>query len=372
MKIIFVIDSLQRHGTQRFLTHLTTGLEKLGYMQKVIVLNDAVDPGMAADLSRAGCAITVLGKQKLLLAGAGLWQLVGILRKVEPDIVMTMLDFADSLARPAARLARARSIVTSLRARNLAKPRWRRWLDRRTVQWADKVILNSEQIVTYAREKEGVRQDQVVVIQNGVDDLRARSGGLRRNYRLKLNLEPQTSLIGWMGRLTKQKNFPLLLQACDRLLTKRDWKVVLIGDGPGRARLQALMRTGKSAHRVSWLGSRVDTEGWLAAMDLFVHTADFEGMPNAVMEAMAMGLPVVASAVDGSRELIRDGITGYLVSPRDTSGFARRIDALIDDPDLAREMGNRAHDDVIKRFDLKRMIESYHTLFLSLVETKPT
>jgi len=370
MKIVFIIDSLRRNGTQRFLTHLARRLHDLGYIQTVIVLNNAVDSDIEQALSSVGCVITYIGKRNLLLAGLGWWRLVAMLRRMKPDIVMTMLDFADTLGRPAARLAGTRALVTSIRARNLAKPLWRRWLDRKTVVWADKVIFNSKEVVPYAREKEGVREEQVVVIPNGVDDLRARSGVLRNDYRKKLDLAPTTSLIGWVGRLTPQKNLPAFLQACARLSTTRPWRVLVVGDGPERDRMQTLAHDVDLDDRLIWVGSRADVEGWLAAMDVFVHTADFEGMPNAVMEAMAMGLPVVVSDVDGNRELVRDGVNGYLLAPGDVISFARRIDEVIDNPDLAGRVGEQAHHDVLEHFDMPRMINAYHQLFLSLGEPR--
>jgi len=115
------------------------------------------------------------------------------------------------------------------------------------------------------------------------------------------------------------------------------------------------------------LGERDDVEGWLAAMDIFVHTAKFEGMPNAVMEAMAMGLPVVASAVDGTRDLIEDGISGYLLPPGDLNTFAERIRGLIEDREAAHRLGERAHRDVLEQFGMARMIVAYDHLFRSLV-----
>jgi glycosyltransferase involved in cell wall biosynthesis len=87
-------------------------------------------------------------------------------------------------------------------------------------------------------------------------------------------------------------------------------------------------------------------------MDIFVHTSDFEGMPNAVMEAMAMGLPVVASAVDGTCELIGDGVSGYLLPPGDVDAFAERIRELMEDSDLAHQLGEKAHRDVLERFGM--------------------
>jgi glycosyltransferase involved in cell wall biosynthesis len=372
VKIVFIIDSLQRYGTQRFLTHLVRGLRDLGYVQTVIALNNRSDADIEDELSSAGCSIIRIGKFALLLAGAGWFRLVAILRRSKPDLVLTMLDFADTLGRPAARLAGCGQLVTLIRARNLAKPPWRRWLDRHTITWADKVVFNSERIVSYGLEREGIRERQVRVIPNGVEDLRARSGSLRSDRRKELDLKPTTLLLGWMGRLSRQKNLPLLLRACSRLTSTREYKILILGDGPERARTLSVACELKLNDRVIWLGSRSDVEGWLATMDLFVHTADFEGMPNALMEAMAMGLPVIASDVDGNRELIQDGISGFLVPAGDVAAFAGRIDELISNRDLANRMGEAAHHHILERFSIARMIQAYHELFLSLSNRGPS
>jgi glycosyltransferase involved in cell wall biosynthesis len=366
VKIVFIIDSLMRHGAQRFLTYLVRGLSDLGYTQRVIVLNKAFDADIEEALSSVGCSITYIGKFMFLLAGAGWWRLVAILKRSRPDAVMTVLDFADTLGRPAVRLAGCPVLVSSIQVRNLTKPSWRRWLDRKTVRWADKVVLNTNEIVNYARETEGVLEHQVVVIPNGVDDLLARSGAQRTSYRKELGIEPETVLIGTLGRLYRQKNLPLLLRSAAKLSAARPWTILVVGDGPERARLVALARELGLTQRLIWLGSREDVGGWLAAMDVFVHTADFEGMPNAVMEAMAMGLAVVASNVDGNRELIRNGVSGYLVPPGDVSGFAEQIQHLVDNPNWARQIGEEAHRQILERFSMARMIHAYNQLFTEL------
>jgi glycosyltransferase involved in cell wall biosynthesis len=293
-----------------------------------------------------------------------------MLKRLRPDMVMTMLDFADTLGRPAARLAGCRSLVTSIRARNLAKPSWQRWFDRKTVRWAEKVVFNSRSIVGYACQNEGVRQEQVAVIPNGVDDLFAQNGALRSEYRQQLGLQPETLLLGSVARLYPQKNLSLLLRAFAKLSTDQEWKAVLIGDGPERSSLLSLGRELGLTDRLIWLGARDDVEGWLAAMDIFVHTANFEGMPNAVMEAMAMKLPVVASAVDGTRDLIEDGVSGYLVPSGNVDAFAERIGELMENPDRGRRLGETAHRDVLEHFGMARMIQAYDDLFRSLAHSE--
>jgi glycosyltransferase involved in cell wall biosynthesis len=370
VKVIFIIDSLQLHGAQRALGHLVRGLRDLGYKQTVIALNDPSFSNMSGVLEAAGCEVKRIGRFWFLLFGAGWWRLLGILKRSKPDLVMTMLDFSDMLGRPAARLAGCRVLISSIRARNPAKPSWQRWLGRKSLRWADKVIVNSRELVSYVCEMEGVRRDHVTVIPNGVEDLLARSAGLRDSYRKQIGVTSDVVVLGWVGRLCEQKNVGLLLQACARLpVDLPRWKILVVGDGPERALFSGQIDKLHLQDRLVWLGERDDVEGWLAAMDLFIHTADFEGMPNAVMEAMAMGLPVVASDVDGTRELIEDAWNGYLVPSGDAAGFVKRIQEIMKDPKLGLRLGEEAHRAMCDRFGIARMVEEYDKLFRSLVKT---
>jgi glycosyltransferase involved in cell wall biosynthesis len=109
-----------------------------------------------------------------------------------------------------------------------------------SVRWADKIIFNSGYVLNHAREKEGARENQVVIIPNGVEDLRTRSGGLRLDSRRQLGLGPKTVLLGTVARLYPQKNLSLFLRALAKLSTLQEWKALVVGDGPERRLLLAL------------------------------------------------------------------------------------------------------------------------------------
>src|SRR4051794_31066582 len=113
MKVIYIIDSLRRHGTQRFLVHLTRGLHRRGYEQAVINLGGTGDADVTEALRDCGCSVSEIGKGSLLAGGAGWFRLVGQLRRGKPDIVLTLLPVADTLGRPAARVAGCPIILSS-------------------------------------------------------------------------------------------------------------------------------------------------------------------------------------------------------------------------------------------------------------------
>lgn len=362
MKIIYIIDSLCRHGAQRYLLYLVRGLRPLGYQQLVISLNKAGDADVEEALCDSGCNVIKIGKAAVAFI-VGWLRLIAILRRRNADVVMTILDYSDTLGRPAARLAGCRCIISAIQLRNVTKPFWRRCLDRWTIRWAHHVVFNSQHIVSFALENDGVSAEQIVVIPNAVEDLQARSGNLRAEYRAQFQLGPDVRLIGAVGRLAAQKNYPLLLKAASRLPPLPPWKLVIVGDGRQRELLAALGRQLGLAERLIWLGARADVEGCFAAMDIFAHTSDYEGMPNAVMEAMAMALPVVASEVDGTMELIENGKTGFLVRPGDTAGFTEKLHQLLLDVDGGQAMGRMAHENVLQRYNQDRMVGAFDQLF---------
>jgi glycosyltransferase involved in cell wall biosynthesis len=123
-------------------------------------------------------------------------------------------------------------------------------------------------------------------------------------------------------------------------------------------------------HRVHLAGRQDDVRVWLAALDIFVLSSDWEGMPNAILEAMAAGLPVVATAVGGTPEVVVDGITGLLVPRGDPEALRQAIARLMDDFDLRRRMGQAGRERVSSRFDIAVTARATETLYLQLVQEK--
>ena len=145
-------------------------------------------------------------------------------------------------------------------------------------------------------------------------------------------------------------------------------KLWLVGDGPLRPAVEkAIVKMGLE-RKVLFLGIRDDVPKLLAASDLFVLSSDYEGVPLAVLEAMAAGKPVVATAVGGVPELIEDGKTGILVPPRNPETLAKGILRLVKDADLRQRMGKAARERAQERFDISRTAREYETLYLRLLK----
>jgi sugar transferase (PEP-CTERM/EpsH1 system associated) len=196
-------------------------------------------------------------------------------------------------------------------------------------------------------------------IYNGVDTGLFRPGADGGEVRQELGIPPGALLVGHVGRLVAVKNHDGLFRAFDLVRRELDHTMlVCIGQGPRESELRGLAGPG-----VRMLGDRADVARLLRALDLFVLPSLNEGISNTILEAMATGLPVVATDVGGNSELVADGATGTLVPLEDEDGLARAIRSYLVDDGRRREHGERARETVLARFGLDRMVRSYEGLW---------
>ena len=232
----------------------------------------------------------------------------------------------------------------------------------------DSIIGVSSQIE--ARCKAEGEVSRVVCIRNGID-LEGKAVQINRwRMRKDLCVDSETCLIGTLGRLTPVKGIPYLLHAAKILLREgANVKVLIVGEGSIRQDL--LMQThdlGISGN-VVFLGHREDTDELLQALDIFVLPSLSEGIPMALLEAMAESRPIVASRVGGIPEIIEDGVEGFLVESMDVNNLAERCRRLLESPDVARKMGEQGRNRVEREFSATamadRVISVYKELLLS-------
>ncbi|MDZ4719229.1 MAG: glycosyltransferase, partial [Roseiflexaceae bacterium] len=284
MKVVFFIDHLRADGTQRFLRQLVAGLAARGHRLAVVCLNDSWDQVVIDDLRRNGAEVRIVGRAALV----GLYGIVTTfiwLRARRFDTAVTLLFTADVFARILAQAAGIPWIISSIRARNVNYSWWQHMMSRLTMPLADVVVLNSANASDFAVAHEGLRRTQMVVIPNGVSVGSARirsSAGLRA----ELGLPIAGTLLGSVGRLTYQKGFDVLLHAL-ALLPNANSCLALFGSGEEQQHLQQLAKALGLCGRVAFAGYRHDAAQLLGALDLYIHAARFEGMPNALLEAMA-------------------------------------------------------------------------------------
>ena len=216
------------------------------------------------------------------------------------------------------------------------------WLNRRTYRWMDRIIAVSEDIADRLR-KIGVDGDKIRVVYNGVDErFQPRDQGEMRRH---LSLPSDRLVVLFVGLLAPVKGLSVLLQALQRIDMERV-ECVLVGEGPMEAELRIAANAAGLAERVRFVGAQPsgDIPDWLNAADLLVLPSYSEGRPNVVLEAQACALPVLATRVGGTPELIVDGKTGLLVESEDAEGLAAGLSRLLGDQQLRQRLGRAGRE----------------------------
>ena len=252
------------------------------------------------------------------------------------------------------------------------------WVRRLYRPFVTHYIAVSVDLERYLASDIGVPATQVEQIYNGVDARRFRPGaGAREPIDGCPFRDPLLWLIGSVGRMHAVKDPLNLARAFIRALetdpsSQERLRLVMIGDGPLRAEAQSLLdRAGLAG--LAWLpGERGDIPEILRGLDCFVLPSLAEGISNTVLEAMASGLPVIATDVGGNRELVESGRTGELVPAADIETLARRIAGYLRNPDSARSAGNAGRNRIERHFTLDGMVQSYQGLYdrLRLADTQ--
>lgn len=204
-------------------------------------------------------------------------------------------------------------------------------------------------------------------IRNGVDtEYFKQDKTLRNGTRQKLGYKDDDVVIGTIGRLCYEKNYETLLQAIALIIDKyASIQLVMVGDGPYRASLTQLAVDLGIASRVHFLGTRYDRLDLLNAMDVFALTSVSEGLPNTLLEAMSVGLPVITTSVGGIPEVVTTQQDGFLVQPQDSEGFAESLEKLLQSSKLRDQLGAAAQARMKVKFSLNNMILEYENMYLT-------
>ena len=233
----------------------------------------------------------------------------------------------------------------------------------------DSIIAVSSQIE--GKYKAEGQVSSITCIRNGIDLEGKLVQTDRWRTRKDLGIDSETCLIGTVGRLTPVKGIPYLLQAVRILLRQgANVKVLIVGDGSIRQDLMAQTHSLGIIDNVVFLGHREDTDVLLQALDIFILPSLSEGIPMALLEAMAASRAVVASGVGGIPEIIEDGVEGYLVEPMDVDNLAERCRRLIESPDVARTMGEQARKRVERDFSATAMADRVASVYNKLLMSR--
>ena len=364
VRVTLAITDLDVGGAERALVALALGLDRARWRPTVACL--AGEGALAGPLRDAGIEVVCLGvspRRPVAAVGA----LTRAFRRERPAIVQSFLFHANIASRLAARRAGRPPVVGGLRvAERRRSRRWHLTLDRLTAPLGVGSVCVSRGVERFSIKQGKLDPDRLVVIPNGVDP--ARFDAATPVDRGSIGVPEDAVLALYVGRLDPQKGLNDLFRAAGHVARNCPaWHLVLAGDGPLRAELVARSELAGLAGRVHWLGRRDDVPGLLRAADLLVLPSLWEGMPNVVLEAMAAGLPVVATQVEGTEDLVIPGQTGWLVPPNRSGPLADALLAAATDPDRRRAYGQAGRARVEAEFTPGRVVAAYERLWAGVL-----
>jgi sugar transferase (PEP-CTERM/EpsH1 system associated) len=304
----------------------------------------------------AGIPVTALGAGGRL---AALVRLVRLLKRSRPHVVHTHNAGPNWYAAAARLLTPLPALVHTKHGRNLSPSRRLARINRWASMATDAVVSVSADAAEEIRGREGIAPSKVVVIHNGIE----------LTGRKVRPPEPRPVLRAIsVARLNVVKDQRTLVRAIRLVVDRRpSFRLDLVGDGPERGALEDLRRElGLEAH-VRLVGYREDVQALLQEADVFVLTSRTEGLALTLLEAMAAGLPIVATDVGGNREVVAPGETGLVVPPGSPTAVAEALLSLIDDPPRAAAMGRAGRQRVERLFDIRTMVTRYQTLYDALL-----
>jgi len=287
-------------------------------------------------------------------------------RRERPDVLQSFLTYDNLIARIARLVARETIVVTGVRLVPTGEHDLAQRLDTLTTPLADHVISNSHAGARFAR-RHRTPADRVSVVQNGRDLSRFR-GEAPPALRAELGLPEDAPVVGTVGRLIDRKGHDELLGAWPTVLESvPEAHLLLVGDGPRRRHLEERTERLGIADSVHFAGIREDVPELLATMDCFAFPSHYEGLPGALLEAMAAGLPCVATPVDGNAELLEAYESGLFVDVGDEQALARGITLVLERPEFAAALGANARERATEHFSLETMVDGFDAVYERLL-----
>ena len=360
-RILVVIDGMEVGGSQRQITHLLSGLDRSRWQPELAYFRER--SFLVDSLVQAGVAVHHLPKRgrldlRFLLAFAAL------LRRGDYALVHAFSLTAELWSVLAVMASGRRpALVASERNQYLDKPSWYWWLKRFVLRHSAAVIANSKAGAAATARRTRLPPSLFDVVVNGVDNVPPITADEREELRRSIGAPAGRVLGLFVGRLVPQKNLECLVAALAMIdPEQRPW-IALAGEGPLRERIGQLALEAGVMADMHFLGVRSDTARLMQAADFLVLPSRFEGLSNALLEAMAAGCPVIASAVGGTPELIEDGRNGLLFTPGSADALSACMGRLCADPALRSGLSRRALEHVARHHAVPALVAATSAVY---------
>ena len=364
IRILHILDSLQIGGLENGVVNLVNSLDPCKYNHVICCLREV---GLMAErIDRKDTEIISMGNDSTDYFMP--IKLMHLISRIRPQVVHTRnWGTIDGII--AAKLARVKYVIHGEHGReftDLYGSNYRRNLARWALgRWVNFFVAVSDEIKSWLLNQVGIPGGKIVTIINGVDTKKFSPPSDKKKSKQDIGIDPNTFIVGTVGRLDKVKNYEMLIKAMPLKSSKFPYKLILIGDGPERANLEAFVRI-HGLSNVDFLGEKQNIHDYLQIFDLFVLTSVGEGISNTILEAMATGLPVIATRVGGNPEIVEDSVTGSLIPSGDHALLSEMITKYMNDRSLCERQVQAGRSRCEKLFSLNVMVEKYDRLYSNL------
>ncbi len=370
IRVALCITDLDVGGAERCMQHLAVGLDRERFEPVVYCLGSRPsDPQTSCvePIEAAGIPVHCFGANRAWHFPQTVRRLHKLLASQTPQILQSFLLHANFVSRLAARRASVPHVLSGIRVAE-GHSRWHLWLDRWTQRLVERHVCVSRSVAEFSALHGGLSEERLVVIPNGIDADRVAAA--EPIDLAEFGIPPGRRAITFVGRLEPQKGLPWLLDTAIKWLPRvPDCDLLLVGSGKQRGDLERQGLELGIADRLHLAGWRSDVLEILAASHLLVLPSRWEGMPNVVLQAMALGLPVLATEAEGTDELLGDQAGPQTAPYGETQVFSDKLVAIMSNSAEAERLASENRRRVMTEFSLTRMIRAYEDLWESLTRS---
>ncbi|MCP4252713.1 MAG: glycosyltransferase [Candidatus Scalindua sp.] len=368
INVVHLVEELTIGGLEKILTTIVLNLSKEKFCISVWCLREG---GFFANkLVKEGIDVKILhistSRNPL-----SIYKLYKLLKYHKFDIIHTHAYSAGTVGRVSAFLAGIPVIISHNQNVYGHYNKYYNFVEWLLSYITDKIICVSDKVMKFTKETQGIDTKRLITIYNGIEKFCSVSEKETSDLRKKFNIPLNSSVVGTIAQFSEKKGLEYLLRSASVLLKdRRDVNFFLVGDGTIKSKLEQLCTDLKIENNVIFVGERSDIPGMLSLIDIFVLPSITEGLPLALLEAMSCGKPVIATSVGGVPEIVKNGINGILVRPKDSEALCGAMREMLSDVGMRDRMGREGQIICEKGFSSRAMVNQIENLYDTLLEKK--